>query len=47
MSRMQPKVSTAGADNDLAGKVEEPRRELDEAQRREAAISEVLTVIGR
>src|SRR5262249_41877849 len=47
MSAMQPKVSTIGADDDLARKIEELQRELSEAHRREAATAEVLKLISR
>src|SRR5262245_40241034 len=47
MSLMQPKVSTAGADGDLARMVEELKLELSEAHRREAATAEVLKAISR
>src|SRR5262245_52113554 len=46
MSPMQPKVSTAGAD-DLVRRVEELKHELDEAHRREASTAEVLKAISR
>jgi GAF domain-containing protein/anti-sigma regulatory factor (Ser/Thr protein kinase) len=44
---MPSEVSTAGADQDLGRLVEELKRELAEAGRREAATAEVLTVISR
>jgi two-component system, NtrC family, sensor kinase len=44
---MQPDVSTARADLDLARTVEELKRELAEAHRREAATAEVLKIISR
>src|SRR5215813_9571699 len=47
MSPMQPKVSTAGADDDLIRRVEELKHELDEAHRREASTAEVLKAISR
>jgi GAF domain-containing protein/anti-sigma regulatory factor (Ser/Thr protein kinase) len=47
MSAMQPKVSTIGAEDDLARKVEELQRELSEAHRREGTTAEVLKAISR
>jgi GAF domain-containing protein len=44
---MQPDVSTARADLDLARTVEELKRELAEAHRRETATAEVLRIISR
>ena len=44
---MQPKVSTAGADDDLVRRIEELKRERDEAHRREAATAEVLKAMSR
>jgi signal transduction histidine kinase len=44
---MQPKMSTAGADDDLVRIVEELKLELSEARRREAATAEVLKSINR
>jgi len=44
---MQPKVSTAGAGDDLVRIVEELKLELSEAHRREAATAQVLKAIGR
>jgi GAF domain-containing protein len=44
---MQPKVSTTGADANLACMIEELKRELSEAHRREAATAEVLKLISR
>jgi two-component system NtrC family sensor kinase len=44
---MQPQVSTSPADPDLARAVEELKRELAEAHRREAATAEVLRIISR
>jgi transcriptional regulator with GAF, ATPase, and Fis domain len=44
---MQPKVSTAGADDDLVRIVEELKLELSEARRREAVTAEVLKSINR
>ena len=44
---MQPKVSTAPANDDLGRMVEELKRELSEAHRREAATLEVLKLLSR
>ena len=44
---MQSEVSTAGADQGLARMVEQLKRELAEAHRREAATTDVLKVIRR
>src|SRR5436190_12926509 len=44
---MPPEVSTAGANQDLARRVEKLEQELSNAHRREAATSEVLRVISR
>jgi hypothetical protein len=46
-SFMPSHVSTLGAEQDLAPEVEELKRELSEAHRREAATAEVLKVISR
>src|SRR5262249_29451971 len=44
---MQPKVSTAGAAQDPARRIEDLDRELCEAHRREAATADVLKAISR
>jgi len=44
---MPSHVSTVGAEQDLAPEVEELKRELSEAHRREAATAEVLKLISR
>src|SRR5262245_57252292 len=45
MSPMQPNISTAGEDVDLVRTVEELKRELTEAHRREEATAEILSAI--
>ena len=44
---MPPEVPTAGANHDRGRTVEELERELDEANRREAATADVLRVISK